>query len=42
MSDPNKRSPLIIQLVSPQGKKQELIFRNSEIDMIQCLVAQFN
>jgi len=42
MSNPNERSPLILQLISPEGKKEELTFRNSEIDMIQCLVSKFN
>lgn len=42
MTNPNKRSPLIIQLISPKGKIEELTFRNSEIDVIQCLVSKFN
>lgn len=42
MSNPNERSPLVIQLISPEGEKKELTFRDSEIDIVQCLVYQFN
>jgi len=42
MSNPNERSPLVIQLTSPEGEKKELTFRDSEIDIVQCLVYQFN
>jgi len=42
MSNPNERSPLIIKLISPKGISEEITFRNSEIDVIQCLVSKFN
>jgi len=42
MSNPNERSPLIIQLISPKGISEELTFRDTEIDVIQCLVSKFN
>ena len=42
MSNPNERSPLIINLISPKGISEEITFRNSEIDVIQCLVSKFN
>ena len=42
MSNPNERSPLVIQLTSPEGEIKELTFRDSEIDIVQCLAYQFN
>ena len=42
MSNPNERSPLVIELSSPEGVSEELTFRNSEIDVIQCLLYKFS
>ncbi len=42
ISNPNERTPMVIQLTSPEGEKEELTFRESEIDIMQGLVYQFN
>jgi len=42
VSNPNERTPMVIELTSPSGEKEELIFRDLDIDIIQGLVYQFN